>query len=80
MPPQHGSGRRRDEESRSGGQHKVAMRDPLAELGFLGCNLIEVHVEIVAGNTAKVHDICLCDGASVGQQRVADLQIIKITS
>src|SRR5690554_1168016 len=69
-----------DEQAGSGGQHEIAMGDTLAELGLPGGDLIEVHVEVVAGEAAKVHDIGFGDGAAVSQQRLPNLQVVEVTA
>ncbi|MCY1291820.1 hypothetical protein D9M70_410230 [compost metagenome] len=56
------------------------MGDALAELRVLGGDVVEVHVEVVAGQAAEVDQVGLGDGASVGQQRLADLQVLEVAA
>ena len=54
------------------------MGDARTERAGTGGLVVEVHVEIVARDAAKVDQVGLADGAAVGQQRFTDLQILKV--
>ena len=56
------------------------MCNALAKRRILGRDLVEVHVEIVARQTTKGHDVGLAHGAAVGEQALANLQLFKVAA
>ena len=75
---EHRPRRRRDEEPRRRRQHEVAVRDALAERRLLGRDLVEVHVEEVARDAAEGDDVGLAHRAPMGEQRVADRELLEV--
>lgn len=74
------AGGRGDEEAGGGGEQEVAVGDAFAELGVFGGDLVEVHVEVVAGEAAEVDDIRFGDGAAVGEQGFADGEVVEVAA
>ena len=56
------------------------MSDTLTKRRFPSRDIVEVHVEIIARHTAKIHDISLGNGSAVRQQRITDLQVLKVAT
>ena len=53
------------------------MGHPLSKTNH-GGDFIKVGIEMIAADTAKIDDICLCHRASVGDQGFTDARVLKV--